>query len=156
MMYSTHAPTSPRGFTLLIAVVMVSVLVSVGLALLDITYKQVLLAQAATQSQYAFYNADSALECALYWDQKQNAFSYSYTTPTAITCGNLSVPSTLTNGTTKQTVLTIPCAAGGSSATVTVLKTASAVTTIYANGYNLCNTSDPKRIERGLRAQYGS
>ncbi len=149
-------PTSPRGFTLLIAVIMCSVLVSVGLALLDITYKQVLLAQAATQSQYAFYNADSALECALYWDQKQNAFDYSYTSPTALTCGGLSVTSTLTSGTTKQTVLTIPCAAGGSSATVTILKNASAVTTIYANGYNTCTTTDLKRVERGLRARYGS
>src|ERR1700743_3560876 len=62
-----HA-NAQRGFTLLVAVILTSVILSGGLALLDISYKQVTRAASARQSQYAFYNADSAIECALYWD----------------------------------------------------------------------------------------
>ena len=147
-----------RGFTLLIAVVLSSVLVSVGLALLDISYKQVLLASTATQSQYAFYNANSALECALYWDQKNNAFDY--TSPLGasnIICGNLAVSEyaiiTPSNG-VKSTTFTIPCAGSGSAGAVTVQKSSTGDTSVYASGYNSCNSTDTRRIERGLKATY--
>lgn len=147
-----------RGFTLLIAVILSSVLVSVGLALLDISYKQVLLASTATQSQYAFYNADSALECALYWDQKYNAFDY--TSPLAastIVCGNLTVTDyaiTTPSAGVKSTTFTIPCAGSGSAGTVTIMKVSTGDTSVYTSGYNSCNATDTRRIERGLKATY--
>ncbi len=62
--------TNNRGFTLLIAVIFMSVMLSLGLALGSLAYKQEILASSAIQSQYAFYAADSALECALYADQQ--------------------------------------------------------------------------------------
>ena len=68
--------TTQRGFTLLVAVILASVALSLGLILLDISYKQVVLASSARQSQSAFYNADSAMECALYWDQQFDSFAY--------------------------------------------------------------------------------
>jgi Tfp pilus assembly protein PilX len=149
---------SPRGFTLLVAVVLCSVLVSVALALFDISYKQVLLAAAATQSQYAFYNADSALECGLYWDQKQNAFDYSAPLPAAsLTCNNQGVTSYVTSqsGGVRTTSFTTTCASGtGSSASITVTKSSTNSTSVYANGYNSCDSTDSRRIERSLKAIY--
>ncbi|HRH55251.1 MAG TPA: hypothetical protein PK609_00060 [Candidatus Paceibacterota bacterium] len=151
-----------RGFTLLIAVVLTSVLLSVGLALLDIAYKQVVLSSTARQSQYAFYAADSAMECALYWDQKQNAFSYSSALST-ITCGAVNIPvTTSVSGGTRTSSFDIPCADGGISATVTIYKTNgasvctgdSANSCMYANGYNSCSADDARRIERGLKVFY--
>lgn len=65
-----------NGFTLLIAVVFMSVMLAFGLALGSLSYKQQVLASDAIQSQYAFYVADAALECALYADQQQNLFAY--------------------------------------------------------------------------------
>lgn len=65
-----------RGFTLLIAVIFMSVMLSFGLALGSIGYKQQVLASNAIESQYAFYVADTALECALYADQQQDLFVY--------------------------------------------------------------------------------
>ena len=147
-----------RGFTLLIAVILSSVLVSVGLALLDISYKQVLLASTATQSQYAFYNADSALECALYWDQKNNAFDY--TSPLGasnIICGNLTVTGysvTTPSAGVKNTTFVIPCAGSGSAGSVTVQKSSTGATSVFANGYNSCDGTDARRVERGLKADY--
>ena len=65
-----------RGFTLLISVIFMSVMLSFGLALGSIGYKQQILASSALASQYAFYAADTALECALYADQQRDLFAY--------------------------------------------------------------------------------
>lgn len=156
-MIQTH---SPRGFTLLIAVILSSVLVSITLSLIDIAYKQIVLASTATQSEYAFYNADSALECALYWDQKFNAFDYSSPlSSNLLVCGNLPVTGysvVSLGGSKKQTKFTIQCSGGGTAGTVTVEKTSTGGTALFGNGYNTCSVNDTRRIERGLKATYGS
>jgi Tfp pilus assembly protein PilE len=145
-----------RGFTLLISVILSSVILSVGLALADVAYKQVVLASTARQSQYAFYAADSALECALYWDQKQDEFDYtSEPSSGTITCENSSINfTTSTSGSSRTTTFSIPCASGGSQSNVVVYKQATGATSIYANGFNDCNASDPQRIERGEKSSY--
>lgn len=149
--------TPQRGFTLLIAVVLAAVVLAIGMALLDIAYKQVSLASTAKNSQFAFYAADAALECALYYDQKLAHFPRFPSTaqPAPIYCTGQSItvnPPTAANGLT-TTTFTIPCA-GGNNAFVQVSKSAAGNTTIYAYGYNLCNTADPRRIERGLKVIY--
>ncbi len=149
----------PRGFTLLIAVVLSSVIVSVSLALIDITYKQVTLASAAMQSQYAFYNADTALECALYWDQKANAFDYGAPlAESSITCAELPIQDYVVSqsGGVQSISFTLPCAGGGSKGNVTVTKTSTGATSIFGNGYNTCTVNDVRRIERGIKATYGN
>src|SRR5580658_7382511 len=81
--YSTMmtAKQTQRGFALLIAVIFMSVMLSFGLALGALAYKQEVLASSAVESQYAFYAADAGLECALYADQVQNLFAYPATDP---------------------------------------------------------------------------
>lgn len=158
----TH-PRITRGFTLLIAVVMTSVILSVGLALLDIAYKQVVLSSVARQSQYAFYAADSAMECALYWDQKFNAFAFDdsqYSPTNTITCGNTTLTlSTSKSGATRTTTFNTACQ-NGVTGSVRVVKShtsaCSGLSTncIYASGFNTCNADDARRIERALKATY--
>ncbi|MHB8660534.1 MAG: pilus assembly PilX family protein [Minisyncoccota bacterium] len=65
-----------RGFALLLAVIFMAVVLSFGLALSSLGYKQEVLASTAIESQYAFYAADAALECALYADQQQADYTY--------------------------------------------------------------------------------
>lgn len=165
-----------RGVTLLVAVILSSVVLSVALALLDVAYKQQLLASTAKQSQYAFYSADSAMECALYWDQKMSAFDY--TPPPSlpsITCnGGAAVTNQNPVNTTvagvgglggllRKTTFDIPCSGGpGIRGSVTVLKSdgtsvctvAGSHTCIFVTGYSSCSTSDPRRIERGLKVLF--
>ena len=74
--YLMEIKNTQRGFTLLIAVIFMSVMLSFGLALGSLAYKQQVLASNAIASQYAFYVADTALECALYADQQQDLFAY--------------------------------------------------------------------------------
>ncbi|VAW33261.1 hypothetical protein MNBD_CPR01-562 [hydrothermal vent metagenome] len=67
--------SAESGIALLITIVFVSVILSIGLTLGSLGYKQVLLASTENSSQKAFYSADSALECVLYADQQNMAFS---------------------------------------------------------------------------------
>jgi hypothetical protein len=57
-----------RGFTLLIAILVSAVLLSVALAIFDLTTRQLELSTTAQNSQMALFAADSGIECANYWD----------------------------------------------------------------------------------------
>lgn len=152
---------SRRGFTLLIALIFSSVVLVVGLALADIAYKQVVLSSAARNSQVAFYRADSALECALYYDQQFAAFNT--LASLSITCESQSISvqkSSLSDGGVLST-FTVPCAGGGQSGSVSIYKQNSqtcsasgAKNCLYASGYNNCSISDPNRFERAIKAIY--
>ena len=59
-----------KGFTLFYALLVSSLALAIGASIFDITLREIDLSNAATQSQYAVYVADSGAECALYWDSK--------------------------------------------------------------------------------------
>jgi hypothetical protein len=61
-----------KGFALLIGVVVASVLVSITFVMFSISLKQISLSTTGKNSQYAFYAADTGIECALYADNKIN------------------------------------------------------------------------------------
>ncbi len=64
-----------RGFTLFYAVLVASLLLALGLAIFNITYKELILSSGARESAVAFYAADAGLECALFWDRKYTGLS---------------------------------------------------------------------------------
>ena len=149
-----------RGFTLLIAVILASVALALGLVLVDIAYKQTVLSSTSRQSQSAFYNADAALECALYHDQQQDFFGGNPfdLANSEVTCNELPVTfAVVRSGSAPiETTFTIPCEEGGASASVTVWKNNSGAdeNIIYATGFNTCDTTNERRIERGLKVTY--
>jgi Tfp pilus assembly protein PilX len=154
-----------RGFVLLIAVIFMSVMLSFALALGSLSYKQQLLASSAIESQFAFYAADSALECALYADQRLNNFSYALhnlsTAPSLMTCSGVSASrqSYTYNATHLLDVQRFSLNAGTRCADVTVDKAPSGQTFIYSQGYNVpCenvgSASGARMVSRGLRARY--
>ena len=57
-----------RGMSLVIALIMTTILLSISLSIGNIILRQLRITTTSTNSQSAFYAADSALECALYWD----------------------------------------------------------------------------------------
>jgi Tfp pilus assembly protein PilE len=164
----SNASVKPRGFTLIVALIFTAVILSVSLSLASVAYNQVILASTAQQSEYAFYNADSALECALYQDQKLDAFDYSNIKANGtFACeGQTTISWNLpaanngvrTNGTLPT--FTVLCSNGTPLAQVYVFKQqtepsyAPYHTIIYANGFSGCNTNDPQRVERGIEAHY--
>jgi Tfp pilus assembly protein PilX len=153
----------PKGFTLLISLIIATVVVSVGVVLIDIAVKQLQLSSSAKNSHYAFYNADSAMECALFYDQKMNAFYFGETQNIPIECDGVALDSYPTlsnyaetqNATTRTTTFSVPCAGGtGINAVVTIIKKQSGSSDIYTNGYNTCDATSVTRIERGLKVHY--
>lgn len=59
-----------KGISLVVALIMTTLLLSISLSIGNIILRQLRITTTSTNSQAAFYAADSALECALYWDTK--------------------------------------------------------------------------------------
>lgn len=167
------------GFAMLFAVLTSSVLLSIGLSIFNLTVKELVLSSSGRESQFAFYAADTGIECVLYWDFKgTNIFATSTgsgsrnPSPANPDCVN-------TQGQPAQTIdidpvssdidsaetrfeLIIPNvdALGGSApycASVTVTKALNGSiieTTIDSRGYNTCDVSEVSRVERAIRVRY--
>jgi Tfp pilus assembly protein PilX len=60
-------PHKEGGFALLMTLIVVGVLVSIGIAVLDLSVKQVRLSTNAKESETAFHAANAGVECAEYW-----------------------------------------------------------------------------------------
>ena len=162
----TRQPISRRGFALLMALIFMSVMLSIGLTLGSLAYKQQVLASSAIESQYAFYAADSALECALYADQQQNLFAYppSVTPAPLMSCdATAPVSATVLSYTTSEWVIgtRLSLDSGKHCADVTVYKPAlsTGTTYLFSQGYDVsCATvaspGGTRFVSRGLSAHY--
>ena len=82
-----------KGYTLLFAVIVSSVVLSIGISILTISKKEFLLSSSARESTSAFNAADSALECILFWENEGKlATSSTGFGSDTIECGGISVP----------------------------------------------------------------
>lgn len=59
-----------NGSVLILALIMASILLSVGMGISNIALKEIKLSSLGNESGIAFYTADTGAECALYWDLK--------------------------------------------------------------------------------------
>lgn len=68
-MVTNPTKIKPRtsGFALLLTLIVVSVLVAIGLTVLDLSIKQIRLSTNAKESETAFHAANAGVECARYW-----------------------------------------------------------------------------------------
>ena len=160
---------------MLFAVLTASILLSLALAIFNQMYKSLLLSSASKESLAAFYAADSGIECVFYWDLKHTGFPYSvFATSSAsvlhgggegITCNGLDFPNepwTLTRDATSATTRFSLFFAGGSFSTegcseIMVSKVESGgniFTTVESRGYNICDASSPRKVERAIRVTY--
>ena len=167
-----------QGFALLIAIIFMSVMLSFGLTLGALAYKQQILTSNAVESQYAFYAADAGLECALYADQQKNLFDYAThgadaPAPqliTTVACGPTDSTrlfySPGTNGATLVESERLSLDGGTHCADVTIYKynapqgVKGITTYIFSQGYNVsctsveANISGARFVSRGLDAKY--
>lgn len=164
-----------RGFTLLLASLVASIVLTLGASVFSIAQKQVSLSSIGRDSQYAFYAADSAAECALYHDIRFQAFGSTTPQSTTITCDKASngsdlsvVTSVTTNGTHATSTFSMDffarnVVAGTPSsalncAQVTIAKNPTAPhTVIHADGYSTsCATisTSPRALQRTVELRY--
>ncbi len=167
--------TTKKGFTIFFAMLVGSLALSIGLAIYDLTVRELDISGTATQSQYAIYAADTGIECALYWDfkceltgcQAGSVFATSSQVssyPTSgVTCNGADVAATAVAAGTwlsstaaaATTTFTLTFAPQPYCTTITVAKYGSPTkTTITSRGYNTCLAGSPSRLERALRVNY--
>jgi Tfp pilus assembly protein PilX len=163
-----HSTNTKKGYTLLFAILLTSIILSVSISILNISQKEVILSSSSRDSQIALYAADSALECAQYFDTI-GKFSTSTPTVQSISCNGVAVHNvvyslsqsgnnrTWTSDTIgpfkiKDTPEDEPCAS------IQIIKqgiTNDPITSIISvRGYNTCDNTNPKRVERALRVSY--
>ncbi|MEK7087903.1 MAG: hypothetical protein AAB891_01330 [Patescibacteria group bacterium] len=152
-----------RGFTILFAVLVGGLLFSIGLAIAHLAIREVILGTAGRESNYAFFAADSGIECALYWDinvgREEIVFPSSDTETgrSSISCngsGAVSV-STLRDTSTAATSTFSLIFSPKGCAVVVVGKTVSGFTVVESRGRNDCGAGvNPARVERALRVRY--
>lgn len=148
------------GYALYLSIILTSLLLIVAYSAANLTFKQLSLVTSSADSHLAFYNADTGLECAMYWDLKNpnavppgSASAFDPSAPSAtVTCNNTSsAVSTTMNGATSTSTFQINFSTG--CATVSVAKdTSNGLTAIQSRGYNRC--SGGSRLERGVRIVY--
>jgi hypothetical protein len=166
IIYSLRAE---RGFTLLIASLIGSILLTLAIFMITIAQKEVLLSTLGRDSQYAFYAADAGAECALYWDYRGG---FDPVTPTHTpSCSEQVVGEDVSGISADSTDLVIGGQGYGVPSRmqfeqnhrcviVTVTKTLSVTnevrTLIDSRGYNLpCSiTESPRRLERAIEMRY--
>lgn len=144
------------GYAILFAVVVVSIISMIAIGLSNTTYKQLVLSSLASDSQLAFYQSDTATECALYadniigvsnlitlgsWDCGKEHFDFLGAADT----GQLYTFNSTNSSATK------PCF----NFTINKVSPDPAFSTIVlANGYNSCALSNPKTVERTIEVKY--
>lgn len=153
------ARPSRDGFTLLMSVLIASIVLSIGLGIAGIVLKQILLTSSSKESQFAFYSADSGIECALFHDIQNGFFPTSTDSGvpgSGVNCNGQDIATTWSiSATSLQAVTTFSFNFSPQPHCVTVVVTKDGDTTrIESRGYNTCDTSNPRRVERAIRATY--
>lgn len=148
------------GFTLLFAVLISNLILAIGIATFNLTVKQVILSSAGRESQFAFFAADSGVECALFWDFEHNAFAVSQPIGQII-CNGATITEADDGGSLggrpygTATTFTFNFPPDPYCAKVSVTKYDNPRRTVIdSRGYNTCDIGNPRRVERGIRANY--
>jgi len=152
------------GFTLLFAVLIGSLLFAIGIAIANLTIKEIILSAAGKESETAFFAADTGTECALYWDLRvSGTFPSSQSSPrdpdNTIQCNGANVGLSYAWTATEATTTFRLGLGSESCAEVRVGKTVNpARTIIESHGRNdsdcASTDSNPARVERALRVRY--
>jgi Tfp pilus assembly protein PilV len=69
----TPVKNNQQGFALLMTLIVVTVVVAIGLTVLDLSAKQIRLTTNAKDSEIAFHAANAGMECARYWRRQESA-----------------------------------------------------------------------------------
>lgn len=141
---------------MLMSVLIASILLALGYEIYNLAVKDVTLSSSGRESQFAFFAADTGVECALWADTVLDAFSTS-SDLTELDCGIAT--STLSRadvGDDYVTTFDMQTGAGSRTQCTTILVTRSQPksTVIESYGYNTCTLGDPQRLERAIRVTY--
>ncbi|HRH26285.1 MAG TPA: pilus assembly PilX N-terminal domain-containing protein [Candidatus Paceibacterota bacterium] len=152
-----------QGFTLLFGILIGGFMLAIGTSVLGFAARQTGVSGLGRESQSAFYAADSGMECAKYFDIKNNAFLSS---SGSIQCGgytiNFSDPgdtqcpnATLETCEVRNLAVNVSTGQTDPSAEVVIYKSQqSGRTTIKSSGHNTRDLTRLLRVERTVEVAY--
>ena len=161
-----------RGFTLLIAALISSVVLSLGISIFEIAQKQVSLSSMGRDSQFAFYTADTGAECALFWDLRSDIHPNTFATSTAsspapnVSCNQTDAAVTVTSAAADSATSYFQFDLAGKCVQVSVQKCAAECdpvqypnirSIIHADGFNTtCATvsTNSRALQRSVELHY--
>ncbi len=148
------------GYAILFAVIIVSIITLLSFGLSSTTYKELVLSSLASDSQMSYFQSDTATECAIYSDL---VLGMGPSTPSPWNCGVNSTgtdnysfnigtmpggSSDLSYRVTNSQASTLPCFE------FDVDKPTSTSSIVYARGYNNCDKTNGRTVEREIRVTY--
>jgi Tfp pilus assembly protein PilX len=153
------------GYTLLFAMLLTTLVLSIGVSILTIARKEVILTGSSRESHRALLAADSGLECAVYWNRVASNFPGPDEDDSGrlaqINCQNLPISINIDDSVSAVTEYswTINRVAEQQCTLVKIIKNQVLVgsefaieTTYESRGYNTaCSDTSNKRVERALR-----
>lgn len=155
-----------NGYAILFTVIIVSAISVITAGISNAIYKQLVLSSLAKDSQTAFYQADTASDCALLFDMEVlekdyvDYPSFSVAEPFLWSCGGEGVEVLVTPGPTSYTIApkpenedsNVPCYRIETTKDWSIPEDPE--TTILANGYNICNKDNIRTVERQIKIVY--
>jgi hypothetical protein len=147
-----------KGYAILFTVVLVSIISLIAVGLSNTIYKQLLISSGAKDSQLAFFQSDMATECALYMD-----FNLKLNNGTTFPCGIDKNNNSYTLSVNKTgnifSLLPSEVIASSSDPCFSAYIEQSDIiggiaTRILANGYNICNKTGLRAVERTIETNY--
>src|SRR3989338_7920619 len=151
-----------RGFALLIAVIVSTIILTIGLSIINTALKEIILASTVRNSLTSFYIADTGAGCALYWDnirgnfEKVSGFTVG-SPPSMIECQHVKIPVVPADALRGVWLrddehLSKPCAE--IEFETTSVGTREEKVFLRSWGFNTCDVTNQRRVDRALEVKY--
>jgi len=158
MNYKFIKKNNQKAFVSMIALLLANVFLVIGLSVFNIALREVILSSGSKESLFAFYAADGGMECALYWDIQEDAFS----TSTPASTLNCSEQNAIINTYLDCGIDGLDCVRmdfrldydSGACVKVDVFKSAEGNTIIRSFGQNSCDPLNQRKVERAWQVMY--
>lgn len=144
-----------KGYALLFAILIISAISVVTAGLINTIYKQLILSLLAKDSSSAFYQADTAVDCAMYADLNVSSLD-SWKDQTTLKCGGFDLNiQKKEDGSYDLLPPEDVLKSNDPCFKISVYRVVGTVDTfntdkIEAKGYNVCNTSNERVVEREI------
>ncbi len=150
--------TTTNGFAMLFTVLVMSLILTIAVGISNTTFKQTILSSLAKDSQAAFYQADSAMECALYYDITKEWFALNLSldqVPLTLACGDavLSLDTIVSSQNYLLYTQRVTDPTKGCFGILFDKATNPLFSVVQAKGYNVCQ-DNPRKVERVLEVRY--
>jgi hypothetical protein len=144
-----------KGFAMLFTVLIVSLILSIALGISNITFKQTILSGLAKDSQIALYQADTGVECGMYYDTLLPALFPIGTDPAKAPdmfyCGN--TPMVRDDAQSYTDYIVYRPKVDGRVPCTMIIFDKTKENKVQSRGYNICD-SHPRQVERALEVTY--